>query len=79
MCDFEKNNKMPLYGQLMNFLLSEIECDKFKEHEKLPSERELCDKFNLSRDTVRQAIFQLEKMGYIYKKHGISFMILQKK
>lgn len=70
MCDFEKNNKMPLYGQLMNFLLSEIECDKFKEHEKLPSERELCDKFNLSRDTVRQAIFQLEKMGYIYKKHG---------
>lgn len=70
MCDFEKINKMPLYGQLMNFLLSEIECDKFKEHEKLPSERELCDKFNLSRDTVRQAIFQLEKMGYIYKKHG---------
>lgn len=70
MCDFDKNNKMPLYGQLMNFLLSEIECDKFKEHEKLPSERELCDKFSLSRDTVRQAIFQLEKMGYIYKKHG---------
>lgn len=30
MCDFDKNNKMPLYGQLMNFLLSEIECDKFK-------------------------------------------------
>lgn len=70
MCDFDKNNKMPLYGQLMNFLLSEIECDKFKEHEKIPSERDLCDKFNLSRDTVRQAIFQLEKMGYIYKKHG---------
>lgn len=70
MCDFDKNNKMPLYGQLMNFLLSEIECDKFKEHEKIPSERDLCDKFNLSRDTVRQAIFQLEKMGYIYKKLG---------
>ena len=70
MCDFDKNNKMPLYGQLMNFLLSEIECDKFKEHEKLPSERELCERFCVSRDTVRQAIFQLEKMGYIYKKHG---------
>ncbi|MDU1909854.1 GntR family transcriptional regulator [Fusobacterium sp.] len=70
MCDLDKNNKMPLYGQLMNFLLSEIECNKFKEYEKLPSERELCDKFCLSRDTVRQAIFQLEKMGYIYKKHG---------
>ena len=70
MCDFNKNNKIPLYGQLMNFLLSEIECDKFKEHEKLFSERELCEKFNLSRDTVRQAFFQLEKMGYVYKKHG---------
>lgn len=70
MCDLDKNIKMPLYGQLMHFLLSEIECDKFKEHEKLPSERELCDKFCLSRDTVRQAISQLEKMGYIYKRHG---------
>lgn len=78
MCDFDKNNKMPLYGQLMNFLLSEIECDKFKEHEKIPSERDLCDKFNLSRDTVRQAIFQLEKMGYIYKKHGTGTFVAQK-
>lgn len=78
MCDFDKNNKMPLYGQLMNFLLSEIECDKFKEHEKLPSERELCDKFSLSRDTVRQAIFQLEKMGYIYKKHGKGTFVASK-
>ena len=70
---------MPLYGQLMNFLLSEIECDKFKEHEKLPSERELCDKFSLSRDTVRQAIFQLEKMGYIYKKHGKGTFVAERK
>lgn len=78
MYDFDKNNKIPLYGQLMNFLLSEIECDKFKEHEKLPSERELCDKFCLSRDTVRQAIFQLEKMGYIYKKHGKGTFVASK-
>lgn len=68
MCDFDKNNKMPLYGQLMNFLLSEIECDKFKEHEKIPSERDLCDKFNLSRDTVRQAYFSVRKNGlYLIK------------
>lgn len=30
MCDFDKNNKMPLYGQLMNFLLSENEFSTFR-------------------------------------------------
>ncbi len=35
----------------------------------VPSERELCDKFCLSRDTVRQAIFQLEKKWDIFIKN----------
>src|SRR5699024_8487456 len=40
------------------------------EHNKLPSERELCNIYELSRITVRQAFQELEREGYIYKLHG---------
>ena len=36
----------------------------------LPSERELCDEFNVSRGTARQALAELEKAGIVYRKQG---------
>lgn len=70
MCYINKFVGIPLYCQLMRFIISEIGCNKLKENDKLPSERELSEKYKISRDTVRQAIAQLEKMGYVYKIHG---------
>lgn len=64
-----KNSRIPLYSQLMDILINEIE-NEMEENEKLPSEREICEIYDVSRTTVRQAISELEKEGYIYKKHG---------
>ena len=36
----------------------------------LPSEAELCDKFEISRNTVRQAIGSLEEAGFVVRKRG---------
>jgi GntR family transcriptional regulator len=66
----EKDERLPLYYQLMDTILGQIENGEYKEHEKLPSERDLCDRFNISRTTVRQTMKELEKEGYIYRKHG---------
>lgn len=64
-----KKSKQPLYDQLVELLKEQIEKE-LQPHEMLPSERELADKYGLSRTTVRLALQELEKMGYIYRQHG---------
>lgn len=66
----DKNNRMPLYSQLMDLILSQIENGNYKSDDQLPSERELCDTYEISRSTVRQAIQELEKEDYIYRLQG---------
>lgn len=74
----DKSNKIPLYLQLMEEIKGKIENQTYREHEKLPSERELCDRYELSRITVRQAFQALEQEGYIYKLHGKGTFVSQR-
>lgn len=66
----DKKNKLPLYLQLMEDLIQKIENNIYEENEKIPSERELCEMYGLSRITVRNALHELEREEYIYKLHG---------
>lgn len=66
----QKDNRLPLYYQLMDILVGKIESGDLKEHDRLPSERELCEMYDVSRTTVRQAMQELEKEHFIYKQHG---------
>lgn len=63
-------DKIPLYYQLAEIIIGEIESKGLQENSQLPTEREYCNKYNLSRATVRQAINYLEKKGYVYKIQG---------
>ena len=60
----------PLYFQLKNVLESKIHSQEFKENDRLPSELELCEEFNVSRVTVRHALSELMKAGLIYRDRG---------
>lgn len=75
----DKGSRIPLYYQLMDIIIEKIEGDNLKENDKLPSERELCDTYDISRSTVRQAIQELEKEGYIYRTHGKGTFVSPKK
>lgn len=66
----DKNNRVPMYYQLVDIIVELIETGVLEENKKIPSERELCTQYDISRATVRQAIQVLERDGYIYKKHG---------
>lgn len=79
MARIDKRKPTPLYNQLMEIIISMIENGQFREHDKLPSERELCEKYDVSRITVRQTFQELEREGYIYKEHGKGTYVAPKK
>lgn len=63
-------SKSPLYYQLAEIIIKEIKEKNLQENDRILTEREYCEKYKLSRSTVRQAISYLEKKGYIYKVQG---------
>ncbi len=60
---------MPLTTSIRNYLLQRI-AKAGTEPERLPSEMELCEKFGVSRITVRRAIESLETIRYIIRIPG---------
>ncbi|MGH4051634.1 MAG: GntR family transcriptional regulator [Clostridium sp.] len=62
--------KNEIENMIIDKLISEINGDKYKLHEKLLSENELADIYKVPRITARKAYEKLEEMGYIYSIQG---------
>src|SRR5688572_4437305 len=60
----------PLYLQLKKALIADIDAGQYKPHERLMSERELGEKFKVSRMTVRQALIEMIREGILYTQAG---------
>lgn len=60
----------PLYLKINNYLIDEIKVGKFDAGERLPSEKELADKFNVSRITSKKAMDMLSQDGIIKRIPG---------
>lgn len=74
-----KYSTVPLYCQLKNIILEKIESDVFVEESKIPSEQDLCQKYGISRPTVRQAINELTNNGQLYKLKGKGTFVSKRK
>jgi GntR family transcriptional regulator, N-acetylglucosamine utilization regulator len=70
MTHLKRNAPSPLYVQLKETLYAEIRAQRLKPNQQLPSERELCAKYRVSRMTVRQALIELARAGMIYSRVG---------
>ena len=62
--------KVPKYYHVKQEIIKGIDNNTYKENETIPSERELMALFDVSRITIRKAIDDLVKEGYLYKVHG---------
>lgn len=68
--EISPEKSIPLYQQLKDALAAQIKNGILKTDERLPSEKELCAMYNVSRITVRQALAELTREGLIYRSHG---------
>ena len=61
--------KQPLYDQLVDILTEKIDHE-YHAGDMIPSERELSERYGLSRTTVRLALQELERLGLVVRQHG---------
>lgn len=58
------------YEEIVNWIKSEMKKGSLRPGDKMESEHQLCDRFQVSRQTVRHAISILEKEGIVERRRG---------
>lgn len=71
--------KYPLYVSIYDSLIEDIKNGVYKSGDTLPGENQLVKRFNVSRNTLRQAIFLLNEDGYVSISQGKGTKILKGK
>ena len=61
---------IPLYNEIYEDLRRRIQKGDYSENSVLPAERVLCQVYHVSRSTIRAALEELHRNGYIIKAHG---------
>ncbi len=75
----DKSSPVPLYHQIRQDIKAKIKSEKFPVNQPIPSESELMVHYNVSRMTVRLAIDELEKEGYVKKIQGKGTYVKKRK
>lgn len=73
-----RQSVIPLYHQLKEILKDKIERGEFSEGDLIPSEREICETYKVSRITARQAILDLVNDGLLYREGGRGTFVASK-
>lgn len=74
-----KNSATPLYQQVADEIKQQIFSGQLKENDKLMTEFELSEYYNVSRITVRKAFELLVEEGYVIKRQGIGTFVAARK
>lgn len=72
-----KDKQLPKYLQLKQEILSWLHGGRLQPNDQMPSENEIAEQFQLSRQTVRQALGVLEQEGFLYKLQGKGTFVAQ--
>ena len=71
------SSKRPvLYKEVVNHILSNIQSGVWAVGDNLPSEAELCTRLQVSRQTIRHALQNLQESGYIHRQQGAATKVI---
>ncbi len=79
MPDIDLNSPVPKYYQLKEIIRDMIEKDELAAGRVIPPERELCERYGVSRMTARQAVMELVNEGLLYRVQGLGTFVAEAK
>lgn len=68
--NIDRDSPVPFYFQLARLLEEEITEGRWQTGDRIASEHTICDQFDVSRSTVRQALLTLENQGLLRREKG---------
>ena len=68
-----------IYLQLLDMIQGQIQDKSLKPGDMLPSEKEFCQHYHISRTTVRLTFRELEQQGLIIRRRGLGTFISEPK
>ncbi|WEG73903.1 PLP-dependent aminotransferase family protein [Vagococcus intermedius] len=75
MWQLPKSKTKPIYQEIVNLILSEIEKGNLSPGDRLPAERRLAELLKVNRSTVVHALDELVAMGMVIRKRGSGTII----
>jgi len=65
----------PRYQRVAEALIDEVATGSFPVGSMMPTEMELCERFKVSRYTIREALRRLEEMGLVMRRQGSGTLV----
>jgi GntR family transcriptional regulator len=75
----DRSSPLPAWAQAAQHIRRQIETGRYAGGERLPSESELAESFELSRLPVRQAMAKLADEGLVERKQGVGTFVTPRK
>ncbi|MFA9429647.1 UTRA domain-containing protein [Egicoccus sp. AB-alg2] len=75
----DRTSPTPLYHQLEQILRTDIQGGVYAPGDLLPSENEICERYDVSRSVVRQTLQNLARAGFIHTERGRGSFVVESK
>lgn len=66
---------VPKFAQIKQFILENIRAGHWQENDRVPSENELTNQFQVSRMTARRALSELTEAGILTRNQGLGTFV----
>ena len=71
----KNNDNRPLYLIIQEEILAKIHNNQYSKDEPFCTEKSIAEEYGVSRITARRAIFEIEKLGFLYRKKGVGSFV----